>query len=460
MAGALLLLAFASLLTTTSQAAATPVAASTGTRGDLRATALTSAGAVMKLRGVGWVSTVCYAGDWASPEYVCYFSDSAGRFGLLKYRSAPDRLVISEFDVAARRRVRATRNISLAGWPCYGGFYAAAEGDFYVLVGRYNFQESDTRNVVAVRRYDHEWNLLGTAYLKGGLTHGDLGIAAPFDGGSPHMLLVDGRLVVHMSRLIYAASDGVNHQMTLSFWVDTASMTATMFGGYAPGASHSFQQLIAVNGDNLVFIDHGDAAPRAIQMGVIPDYPTLNPPNEYNLFAFSGKSGDNFTGATVTGLVSGPSGILVVGNSIRQPGAPNYPAGSRRERRNIYAIWADPASGARTVRWLTSFAPDGSADALEPRAVQVGTDRYVVLFRVHRKSGYRLEYRLLDSAGTVLARAAFPGVLLSTGCDPILLGHRLYWAGSRGDSSYLFGLDLSNATKPALVRSVGHDAVL
>jgi len=275
---------------------------------------------------------------------------------------------------------------------------------------------------------------------------------------SAHMVLVGNRLVVHMARFMYAI-DGLNHQANLTFEVDVDTMTATTFeqlGGYA-SCSHSFQQLVAMNGTSLVMIDQGDASPRAIQMGVMADYPTQRQVSTYDLFEFNGAWGDNFTGATVTGLVSGPSGIVVVGSSIQQPNAPNGPLGSRSEHPNIYAIWADPATGAHTVHWLTDFAPQGADYASYPRVVQVGTDRYAVLFSVRNDSGgHRMEYRLIDSAGDVLASTSFPGVFFCAISDPILVRGKVYWVGFEANAwgnvpRYIFGIDVSDPARPALL---------
>jgi hypothetical protein len=121
------------------------------------------------------------------------------------------------------------------------------------------------------------------------------------------MTLAGNRLVVHMSRLMYDIN-GVHHQGDLTFEVDTGTMTATTFQqlGDNPYSSHSFQQLVAMNGSSLVTIDHGDAYPRAIRMGVMANYPSARKISNYAFFDFNGNTGDNFTGAAVTDLISGP----------------------------------------------------------------------------------------------------------------------------------------------------------
>ena len=415
------------------------------------------AGAIAKLGRADWSETSPYGDeDWAAPDPIYYDTGDSGDLSIVTPDSSAGTLHIDTYDPATLRRVGSRRSISLAGWPDWGGFYAGPDGCFYVLVGRGNDDEDDSRDVVAVRRYDAGWNLLGTAYVQGGATQGGIkGIYSPFDAGDPHMVLVGNLLVVHMSRLIYAI-EGIHHQTNLTFEVDVDSMTATPFDelGSCAYCSHSFQQLVAMNGGDLVTVDHGDAYPRSIQMGVMAGYPDQRDVSTYDLFQFNGAIGNNYTGATVDDLVSGPSGIVVVGTSIPQPDAPKGRLGSWNERRNVYAIWADPSTGAHRLRWLTSYAPHGASNALEPRVVPIGADRYAVLFSVEGKGGYSMKYRLIDSAGSVLARGSFGGMYFCAASDPILIDSKIYWVGigaAASTSDYLFALNVSSPTAPRLV---------
>lgn len=386
-------------------------------------------------------------------RYV-YYATGEGRFAV----AAPDLsrrdsgLKIFDVDPTKPRVLGRPRSVSLAGWD-YSGFYSAPGGDFYVLFGRANPGEDDSRDVVAVRRYDRSWRLLGTAYVKGGASQEFKGIFLPFDGASPRMALVGRRLVVHMSRLLYAI-DGVHHQSDFTFEVNVDTMKATPFAelGGAPYASHSFAQFVAVNRGDLVFIDQGDAYPRGIEMSVMRGYPAERDVTAYDLFDFNGALGDNDTGASVDGLVSGPSGVVVLGTSVPQPDSPNGPF-HPRESRNVYAIAADPSTGRGAVRWVTRFAPDGPDNAQAPRAVQLAPDRFAVIFSVLRRGAYRLEYRLIDSAGQMLAHATFPRVEIESPSDPLLFKGKLYWLSrtSQNASVYLYGLDVNDPAKPSLL---------
>lgn len=89
--------------------------------------------------------------------------------------------------------------------------------------------------------------------------------------------------------------------------------------------------------------------------------------------------------------------------------------------------------------------------------VQVGADRYAVLFSVRNAGSQRMEYRLIDSTGAVLASTSFPRVFFCAISDPILVGGRVYWVGfepsafSWGVPRYIFGIDVSDPAAPALL---------
>lgn len=451
--------------------AATGRAATGGSRTAVGASRSPS-GAVMKIRPTGCLDAFNNVRALSRADCLYHYKTSAGNLAIVSLR--PGSLAIDTYNPTARRHVGTTRSISIAGWPDWGGFYAAPDGDFYVLVGRNNFRQKVNSTPIAVRRYNRNWTLLGTAYLKSGGDENSIeqpggdpyGVYQPFVASAAHMVLVGNRLVVDMGRLIFSEWDphGIHHQTSLTFEVNVDTMTAASFYQLhyqTDTVSHSFSQFVAMNGDDLVVVERGDGYPRAIQMGVMPGYP--NPPRHampnpfatmyrYDLFDFNGPIGDNVTGTSTDGLLSGPSGIVVVGASIPQPNAPHGPFLWRRARANIYAIAANPSTGAHTFEWLTQVA--GRDEVLEPRVVQIGVDRYAVLFSVCRDDHCNLQYRLIDSAGAVLARASVPGVMFPASSDPILIGRGVYWVGGR--SAYesgperLFALNVADPTRPAL----------
>lgn len=296
--------------------------------------------------------------NWSSPDRVSYSTDTAGNFVVNSRPASGSHLRIDTFDPRTYSRVGTSRTVSVAGWSQWGGMYSAPDGHHYVLLGNLNEAENDAVDLVAVRRYDAGWNLVGTATIKGGDSQAIKGIWEPFGAAAPHMVLAGDRLVVHMGRGMYRTNDGARHQSNFTFEVDTASMTARSFqslGGQwkTPYASHSFAQFAAMHGSSLVLVDHGDAYPRSIFMHVFSNYPSNREPVGHELMKINGSIGDNNTGTSVTGMVSGPDGVVVVGNSIaHEPGA-RFDA---NQHRNVYAIAADPTTGSHQQRWLTTFS--------------------------------------------------------------------------------------------------------
>lgn len=406
--------------------------------------------------------TVYDWGAWSSNDDVQYSTDRSGSLVVTARSKKGDTLQVDTFDRTTYRRVGTSRRISLAGWPQWGGVYVAPDGHRYVLLGRLNKAERRDVDVIEVRRYDAGWNLVGTAHLPGGASQGFEGLSGPLSYSAAHMLLVGDRLVVHSGREMFGHG-GVVHQSNFTFEVNVPTMTARTFEDLGNGkwsatpyVSHSFQALVATWKSNLVLVDHGDAYPRALRMSVVRDYPNSREITAHDLMRFNGAIGDNSTGTAVTGLVSGSAGVVVVGNSVRHVGAPGGPF-TPQEKRNVFAIAADPATGASRTVWLTAFSPTGREIVSHPRVVTLAADQFAVIFQVERAGTYRTEYRLLDSSAKVLGSASFAGLRFPAGSEPVRLGTRVVWAGggsgaASGGQNYLFGLDIGEPTRPALPR--------
>jgi hypothetical protein len=411
-------------------------------------------GTVAKLQEIATPRALPYAHfNWSAPDDLLAFRNAAGRLELVAHDAGATSLTVDTYDATSWAPVGSRRTISLSGWPLWGGFYAAPDGYRYVLVGRQNPNEDDALAVVAIRRYDANWKLVGTATLPGGVTSGIKGIYEPFAASSSHMTLVGTRLVGDMGRLLYAIS-GVHHQADLAFEVDVTTMTAKPLSalGGAPYSSHSFNAFVATRGSQLAFVEHGDAYPRAIQFSVIPSYPTSRKLTSYNVFEIKGATGNNATGVTLDGVASGTLGMVAVGSSSRQidPPDPSKP-------HNIFAVWVNPANGNHKLTWLTTLGWQGTSTAEEPRVVPVGTDLFAVLFTVTNGSAQSLNYRLIDSTGAVKATASWPSKSFFAGGQPVPIGGQLYWIGAKPATTsgrsvaWLYGMDVSTPTKPVLI---------
>ncbi len=401
-------------------------------------------------------------GRWANPDQAFYYRDAGGRLVVLTHVHVMDGLTLTlhTFDPVTFARV-STRRVSIADFPEFGGFLAGADGNLYVALGRRNLEESATRTVVVVRKYSRSWQLLGEARIPGGVSQGHPGISEPFVGGVGRMALCGTTLVLHMARQLFRSADGLRHQMNLTVSVDTASMTARSFqdayGTYSY-ASHSFNQLVACRGGDLVLADHGDAYPRAIVAGVMRGFPPAGSArmDQRILWQLPGRTGDNYTGTRLTGLGLTGTSYLAVGSSVPHRNPVRGLTGSQDSLpRNVYLIRAPLGPGPPTFTWLTTIT-DASSDASEPRLVRLGEDRFAVLFTITTGQGTSpkrtMHYRLVDAAGTVLAAKSWPGRVFHPGSDPIRISSRLIWAQRAQNTQvgYLYTLDVANPSNPRL----------
>jgi hypothetical protein len=382
-----------------------------------------------------------------------------------------------------------TKTVSFADFPVWGGFYAASDGNYYVVTGKANTAESKTDNVIAIGKYDANWQLLATGYVAGGVTQEFEGVYKPFEAGSVSMALVGGSLIVHTARQMFAAADGVRHQSNLTFEVDTATMATTSFdakGIGGPYASHSFNQFVQAQGNEVVFVDHGDAYPRALMIsglrGYSPGAMTLDAAAgvywyTYEPLKFVGDLGNNATYASVTGFELGQGQALVVGSSDPQDGEIAGVSGATASlKRNVFLVTAatgdaapkktctwqtvsgtakqvcstDPA-GSSSLTWLTQLSPVGTAGVGEPRLVKLSDNRFAVLYDVADAGSHTLNYKLIDSTGAVLASQSWPGEYFGSDSQPVLIGSSLWWADVPGETSttpYLYALNVAKPTAP------------
>lgn len=405
-------------------------------------------------------------GAHAEPDAVYYYRDDSGRLAMVTVDGRS--LVIRTYDPQTFVRLQ-TRRVALAGFDHWGGFLAAADGNLYVALGRANYEESATKTVVVVRKYSKQWELLGEAAIPGGVRQGQTGITEAFHAGVGRMALCGGTLVLHMSRLLFRSDDGLRHQMNLTLTIDTGTMaTRTFADAYNtyPYVSHSFNQFVDCRGGDLVVADHGDAYPRAIVAGVMRGFPPTGEGrmDRRRLWQLPGKTGNNYTGTTLTGLAVADDGFLVVGNSVPHRNAVGGLTGSAsRLPRNVYLIRSGLDANKPEFTWLTRLTGRNSG-ASEPRLVPVDAGRWAVLFTTTRGPAasrrQTMQYRLIDASGTVLASRSWRGRAFFPASDPILLGERMVWA-QRSDSrrvpgadrGYLYTLDLTDPASPRSPRS-------
>lgn len=323
--------------------------------------------------------------------------------------------------------------------PLFGGFYEM-NGNYYILSGQTNKNESDSVEVYRITKYTKDWNRVASCGLYGANT------TVPFDAGSARMAAYGNYLMIRTSHEMYAI-DGVNHQANVTIQVDTSTMKITdsftkvmnINYGYV---SHSFNQFIQMENGKIVAVDHGDANPRSI---VLVRYPSVVTSSGFtrgisysstckatDIVAFEGTKGANYTGATVGGFEISDTAYLTAG-SVDIDSTAKYSAGQ-----DIFVGVVSKSTDAVTVNKITNYtAGQGTTDT--PQFVKIGTNSYMLLW--HR--GSSVYYTKIDGNGNqVGAIYSLTGDL--SDCVPVLAGDKLVWYTWENETLQFYQININD----------------
>ncbi len=339
--------------------------------------------------------------------------------------------------------------------PLFGGFYEM-NGNYYILSGQTNKNESDSVEVYRITKYTKDWNRVASCGLYGENT------TVPFDAGSARMAAYGDYLMIRTSHEMYKSKkDGYNHQANVTIQVDTSAMKITdsctkvmnIDYGYV---SHSFNQFIQMENGKIVAVDHGDAYPRSI---VLVRYPSIVTSSGFtnngisyfstckatDIMAFEGEPGANYTGATVGGFEISDTAYLTAG-SVDIDSTAKCSAGQ-----DIFVGVVSKSTDAVKVNKITNYtAGQGTTDT--PQFVKIGTNSYMLLW--HR--GSSVYYTKIDGNGNqVGAIYSLAGDL--SDCVPVLAGDKLVWYTWKNEILQFYQIninDLSDYTVKNVV--LGH----
>lgn len=402
-----------------------------------------------------------YNGNWAVPIDAYLYQDgdnlvrvenfegvkivdAQGNF--MKWSAYP-RLVAETYDSNFQLISSVDLEMELDLW---GGFYAGEDYNF-VIFGQENPSENDNAEVIRVVKYDKDWNRLGQASLRGANT------TIPFDAGSLRCDEYNGYLYVRTSHEMYQSGDGLNHQANLTFSVRESDMTIT--DGYHDVVankgyvSHSFNQFILVDSQGrLVALDHGDAYPRGACLSIYDNKAGsdtfANGCKTFNLTTWSGRVGENTTGANVTDLAETSSGYLVAYSSTGKGSASTI----GQDPMNIFLSYTskdDVSSNGTTVRQLTSWPSGSDLYGSQPVLVPTGPDGGYILWQLAEKwdNGYyynkeSIQYATYSADGTVSNIRTADGVQMSR-CHPISYNGKVVWYSTHDSTPVFYVLDES-----------------
>ena len=299
----------------------------------------------------------------------------------------------------------------------FGGFYAGEEYNFLVF-GQNNPEEDGNVEVMRIVKYSKSWNRLDSCSIYGANT------CIPFDAGSLRMTETDGRLYIHTCHEMYASGDGQNHQANMTFVLDIAAMEITVSGEDSSNlgalyVSHSFNQFIQTDGENVYYADHGDGFPRGVALTrvMVDDSITWSRYNQTVTLNVQGKLGANATGVSIGGLELSTDNCLIVGNSVDQSDPDTYDAYGQR---NIFLTVTDKNLIHTEIQWLTDYTEEDGIMPRTPQMVKLSDNRFLILWEEYQTDTKEATTQLVlvDGSGTLLSDVVSTHLRLSD-CQPI-----------------------------------------
>ncbi len=417
--------------------------------------------------------------NWITNKNNVMFTDKNGNVGLFSYKDGnKPRAYIFDKDY----KVLSDTVINLPSHDYFGTFAVAADGDYYVVVGHKNTEENTGKTVVNLLKVSSK---TGDVIKKGDLKAKQFGsdfssITVPFEAGTAELVENGGKIYIHMAYKMFRAKDGKNHQAANLFVFDSGSLKPT----YVKSdfyVSHSFNQLIKLDGGTIVTLSHGDAYPRAIRLATMDSKGNFN---KSDIFSFKGASGKNETGSTVTGLEIGKSNYLVTGTSVthNQPVNGKYsPSNEWYKGRNVYLSVVNKKNLSPKHIWLTTFDPNNKDTTItDPRIFKSGNS-FVVVYSVSKGDTTYTEFVTVDENGKILARNKKDKTAFYSNSYPLLVNNKIIWiapwaAGTdyyyvgntkiykyKFDDTgrvYLFEVDISSPSSPKWIEGIRPQSVV
>ncbi|MCH5265002.1 MAG: fibronectin type III domain-containing protein [Lachnospiraceae bacterium] len=341
--------------------------------------------------------------------------------------------------------------------PIFGGFYAGSQYN-YLVFGQRNTEEEDSCEVLRIVKYTKDWQRVEAAGVYGANT------TVPFDAGSLRMCEYGDMLYIRTCHEMYTSDDGYNHQANMTICYNQAAneITAANTGvsntstGYV---SHSFNQFISQDGEDLYTVDHGDAYPRSIILmkysGKAGSASLGRVDAALNMISFPGEIGLNYTGASVGALETSSSDCLVAYNSVDQ----EYFYGFVR---NVYVASVDKnnfSSSAVRTKQFTNFSPTGEDSASNPVLVKIPDDRFLLMWEVYDSNQVRtiqgkpgtntIQYVMLDNEGNAIGDVHTEKADLSD-CKPLVTENQVTWYVTDNSAPTFYRLDVTTGKLTAI----------
>ena len=330
----------------------------------------------------------------------------------------------------------------------WGGYYCGTTYN-YCIFGQKNLTQDDNAEVIRVVKYSKDWQRLDSVSICGSNT------IVPFDGGTPRMVEANGTLYIHLSHQMYAVK-GVNHQANCQLYLDANSLEVKYkdfsilsytYNGYV---SHSFDQYVQADEQNVYTVDLGDALPRSV---LLCKKDTEGNLLEYtNALDISGSVGNNYTGVTLGGFELSDDNCILVGNSIVQDGSVD----SSSNVRNIFVSVTDKSLNSTTVKYLTDYTTEEAVS--KPQLVKIDNDNFIAMWNEYSQDGSYMHAVKLNGKGEVVLDITTNAIV--SDCKPIIVGDNLVWYLTDGNDTTFYQIDYKKIlkyTQPIVAGDVNED---
>ena len=315
-----------------------------------------------------------------------------------------------------------------AKYVLWGGYYSG-ENYKFVVTGQENSAEDDGVAVVRVSKYSVTWQYLDCVEYSG------INTRLPFEAGSLRMTELNGELWIRTCHQMYQSEDGLCHQANMTFCIRESDLnkikSSTEVSNYSTGyVSHSFNQFIINDGENIYGADHGDAYPRGI---VAKNINHISSIYSYEAMLFNGNTGDNYTGATFSGFETADYGQKLIFAGTVADQEKSFPS-SNKNNYGAKNLWVGivPVDGTETKNiYLTEYAFDGEDQAAEPVLVKINENYFLLMWASNKVNRWsekgEVHYCFIDSNGTILNEGLLGSDVVLSDCKPVLTGNEVVW---------------------------------
>lgn len=297
--------------------------------------------------------------------------------------------------------------------PMFGGYYAGEKYNYFVY-GQSG--STDGTEIYRVVKYDKSLNRVESLSV----FYEECYTVIPFDAGNVSIAESGDHMVVYTAR---TRPDG--HQSNIALRINTSTMTVENTYGMIAfpdvHVSHSFRQIVKYDGGQPIYVDLGDASPRAVCLQEREGILT-------NMLDIEGAEGNNVTDTDVSGFAITDTGYLVVGTQMR-----NY-------CNNIYLSYAEKGETTAQVIWLTNSTTYNYSNVCNAKIIQVSDGIFAVMWNCFDNGG-SVNYVMVNGQGELLSSMKTLQVAELTQCEPILDDGQIIWTKYENGKRELFALN-------------------